>query len=373
MKKNSFSGRKSAGRGFTRNNGGRNRSFENDARFLESEFEYPTPDFEEDDFADEEDDEFYGEQLPPAAPAKGWRPDSIKTMKVEESSRLIDFLIGSLPDLKRTRIKQFLAHGQVAVNGTPQTSAVFQLEPGMEVAVNFTREFKVFHHRRLKIVYEDDDIIVVHKGYGLLSMGNENFRAGKDEHGAVKETAYSILRDWLKSIDPRNKVFIVHRLDRDTSGLMLFAKTIEAKEALQHNWNQMVLNRTYLAVVEGVPEQEVGVVRSYLKENSSYEVFSTDKPEKDAKLAVTRYRTIGSNGRYSLLEVELDTGRKNQIRVHMHDLGTPIAGDRRYGGSSSPLHRLALHAKTLRFVHPITRKEMNFSTPVPTGFSRMVK
>lgn len=375
MKKNSFSGRKSAGRSFARNNGGRNKNFEDSTESFDNEVDYRSFDFEEDDdFEDEEEEFFYEEPLPQQpVSAKGWRPDSIKTMKVEESSRLIDFLISRLPEVKRTRIKQFLAHSQVAVNGVPQKSAVFQLEPGMEVAVNFTREFKVFRHRRLKIVYEDDDIIVVHKGYGLLSMGNENFRVGKDEHGAIKETAYSILRDWQKSLDPRNKVFIVHRLDRDTSGLMLFAKSVEAKETLQHNWNQMVLNRTYLAVVEGVPEQEVGVVRSYLKENSSYEVFSTDNPDKDAKLAVTRYRTIGSNGRYSLLEVELDTGRKNQIRVHMHDLGTPIAGDHRYGGSSSPLHRLALHAKTLRFVHPVTRKEMNFSTPIPTGFSRMVR
>ncbi len=184
-------------------------------------------------------------------------------------------------------------------------------------------------------------------------------------------TAYNILRDYLKWQDPRNKVFIVHRLDRDTSGLMVFAKTVDAKEKLQHNWNNMVLERKYLAVVEGRPDPSEGEVRSYLAENSRYEVYSTDNPE-EGQLAVTRYRTLKSKHGYSLMEVQLDTGRKNQIRVHMKDLGHPITGDRRYGAGSSPIHRMALHAQTLRFVHPITRKDMNFSTPIPISFGKIV-
>ncbi len=228
--------------------------------------------------------------------------------------------------------------------------------------VNLTREFKVFYNRRLKIVYEDDDIIVVNKGYGLLSMGTDKIKEG---------TAYDILRDYLKWQDPRNKLFIVHRLDRDTSGLMVFAKNVEAKECLQHNWNNMVLSRKYLAVVEGRPDPAEGEIRSYLAENTRFEVYSTDDP-KEGQLAVTRYRTLKSRNGYSLMEVELDTGRKNQIRVHMKDLGHPIIGDRRYGAKSSPLHRMALHAQTLRFVHPITRKDMNFSTPVPISFAKTV-
>ncbi len=176
----------------------------------------------------------------------------------------------------------------------------------------------------------------------------------------------------MKWADPRNKIFIVHRLDRDTSGLMVFAKTQEAKERLQHNWNNMVLSRTYLAVVEGQPEPAEGVVKSYLAENSQFEVYSTENPE-EGKLAVTRYTTLRSRGKYSLLEVSLDTGRKNQIRVHMKDLGCPISGDRKYGADSSPIHRLALHARTLRFIHPITRRDMNFTTPIPASFASMVK
>ena len=141
---------------------------------------------------------------------------------------------------------------------------------------------------------------------------------------------------------------------------------------MQHNWNNMVLNRKYLAVVEGKIEDEQGVVKSYLAENSQYEVYSTDNPA-EGQLAVTRYKLLKSRNGYSLLEVELDTGRKNQIRVHMKDLGHPISGDRKYGASSSPIHRLALHAQTLRFVHPMTRREMNFTTPVPAAFAMLVK
>ncbi len=299
----------------------------------------------------------------PGAQRNTFRPDVIETYKVEQEAPLLEFLIAAMPQRKRTAIKNLLAHNQVAVNDVPFTQFDHHLKKGDTVKVNLTREFRVFYNRRLKIVYEDDDIIVVNKGYGLLSMGTDRVKEG---------TAYSILRDYLKWKDPRNMLFIVHRLDRDTSGLMVFAKTQEAKDTLQHNWNNMVLSRKYLAVVEGAPEPADGEVRSYLAENSRFEVYSTDNPE-EGQLAVTRYKTLRSRNGYSLMEVSLDTGRKNQIRVHMKDLGHPIAGDRRYGAKSSPIRRMALHAQTLRFVHPITRKDMNFCTPIPISFEKMVK
>lgn len=298
----------------------------------------------------------------PGAERNRFKPDVIETYHVTEDAPLLDFLIGAMPQRKRTAVKNLLGHNQIAVNGIPTTQFDMPLKDGDEVKANLTREFRVFYNRRLKLVYEDDDIIVVNKGYGLLSMGTDKIKEG---------TAYSILREYLKWQNPRNMLFIVHRLDRDTSGLMVFAKTQEAKDKLQHNWNNMVISRKYLAVVEGKPEPEEGEVRSYLAENSRFEVYSTDKPE-EGQLAVTRYRTLRSRNGYSLMEVSLDTGRKNQIRVHMKDLGHPIAGDRRYGAKSSPIHRMALHAQTLRFIHPITRKDMNFSTPVPASFARMV-
>lgn len=292
-----------------------------------------------------------------------YAPDRIKEFPVNAPVKLMEHLSASMPDRKRTFIKQLLSHNQVAVNGRPESQFDLELQPTDSVKVNFTHEFKVFNNRRLKIVYEDDDIIVVEKGYGLLSMGNDK---------KPDNTAYSILRDYVKWTNPLNKIFIVHRLDRDTSGLMMFAKSMEAKEKMQHNWNNMVLNRVYVAVVEGEPAEKEGTVKSYLVENSRYEVYSTDDPKK-GQLAVTRYRTIQTNGKYSLLELELDTGRKNQIRVHMHDLGHPISGDTKYGAEKSPLHRLALHAKTLRFIHPITRQIMDFSSRVPGGFMSITR
>lgn len=292
-----------------------------------------------------------------------YAPDRIKEFPVNAPVKLMEHLSASMPDRKRTFIKQLLSHNQVAVNGRPESQFDLELQPSDSVKVNFTHEFKVFNNRRLKIVYEDDDIIVVEKGYGLLSMGNDK---------KPDNTAYSILRDYVKWTNPLNKIFIVHRLDRDTSGLMMFAKSMEAKEKMQHNWNNMVLNRVYVAVVEGEPAEKEGTVKSYLVENSRYEVYSTDDPKK-GQLAVTRYRTIQTNGKYSLLELELDTGRKNQIRVHMHDLGHPISGDTKYGAEKSPLHRLALHAKTLRFIHPITRQIMDFSSRVPGGFMSITR
>ncbi len=299
----------------------------------------------------------------PGAENRKFRPDVIETYTVKEDSVLMQFLVASMPDRKRTTIKELLKHNQVAVNDQPTTQFDTELHEGDTVKVNLTREFRVFYHRRMKLVYEDEDIIVVNKGYGLLSMGTDKVKDG---------TAYSILREYVKWHNPKTKLFIVHRLDRDTSGLMMFAKSEEAKEAMQHNWNNMVLNRKYLAVVEGKVEEKEGVVRSYLAETSQYEVYSTDDPNK-GQLAVTRYKTLKCKNGYTLLEVELDTGRKNQIRVHMKDLRHPIAGDHKYGAKSSPIHRLALHAQTLRFIHPITRKEMNFTTPIPASFASMVK
>lgn len=299
----------------------------------------------------------------PGAERNQFRPDSILTLNVSEPMPLMEFLLANLTDHKRTSVKEFLKHNQVAVNGSPVSQFNHKLKPGDQVKINFTREWRVFYHRRLKLVYEDDDIIVVNKGYGLLSMGTDKIKEG---------TAYSILREYVKWSDPRNKLFIVHRLDRDTSGLMMFAKNEEAKNTMQHNWNNMVLNRKYLAVVEGTPNQAEGVIKSYLAENAEHEVYSTPDPTL-GQLAVTRYKTLASKNGYTMLEVELDTGRKNQIRVHMKEMGHPITGDRRYGAKSSPIHRLALHAQTLRFAHPVTRKEMNFETPVPAGFTKMVK
>ena len=297
----------------------------------------------------------------PGVQHTGFRPDVIETYHPEAECKLLDFLIGAMPQRKRTTVKELLKHNQVAVNGIPRTRFDIALAEGDEVKVNLTREFRVFSNRRVKLVYDDDDVIVIEKGYGLLSMGTDKVKDG---------TAYSIVRDYEKWQNPRNKVFIVHRLDRDTSGLMMLAKNEEAKVTMQHNWNNMVLSRKYIAVVEGYVEKDEGIIKSYLAENSQYEVYSTDDPSK-GDLAVTRYKVIKRGNGHTMLEIELDTGRKNQIRVHMKDLGHPIAGDRKYGAKSTIIHRLALHAQTLRFVHPRTKRDMNFTTPIPGSFFKL--
>lgn len=297
----------------------------------------------------------------------GWEPDRIlrRENKGEAAAPLMEFMAAALPDAKRGDLKKWLKFGQVAVDGGVTTSFDTPVVPGSAVEVNFTRPFVVFRHPRLRLVYEDDDIIVVDKGYGLLSVGTDSSKKSN------VETAYSILRQYVKSKHPSNKIFIVHRLDRDTSGLMVFAKTMEAKEALQHNWSNMVLERKYVALLDGELPQESGEVRSHLAETVQHEVYSTDDPS-EGKLAVTRYRVRRRGKGHTLAEFSLDTGRKNQIRVHARDLGCPITGDRRYGNGSGPLHRLALHAETLRFAHPVSRRDMNFTSPVPSQFYKYV-
>lgn len=289
---------------------------------------------------------------------KGFRPDNIRTWKIDADGTLVEVAARILSDHTPTKVKSMLKHRQFAVNGMPTSQFDHPVKAGDEFSVNFDKSFVVFHHPRIKLVYEDEHILVIEKGYGILSMGTDNVKTG---------TAYSIMRDYVKVHNPKAQVFIVHRLDRDTSGLMMLAKSAEAKDAMQHNWNNMVLSRKYVAVVEGIMEMKSGEVRSYLAENTKFEMYSTDDPTK-GQLAITRYRTLAVGGGCSLVELELDTGRKNQIRVHMKDLGHPISGDRKYGAGVSRIHRLALHAQTLRFVHPITRKDMNFTSPIPAGF-----
>lgn len=299
----------------------------------------------------------------PGAERNRWRPDSILVWTAAEESTLMQCLEAKLTDHKRTSIKALMKYNQVALNSMPTSQFDQPVHAGDTLSVNFTRPFVVFSHPRIKLVYEDNDIIVINKGSSILSVSTDNVKDG---------TAYSILRDYLKKKDPRLMLFVVHRLDRDTSGLMMFAKNVEAKEAMQHNWNNMVLGRRYVAVVEGKVEQEEGVVKSYLAETSQFEVYSTQNPD-EGQLAITRFKRLQCNNGYSLMELSLDTGRKNQIRVHMKDLGHPIVGDRKYGAKASPIHRLGLHARTLHFAHPVTKKEMLFETPIPSRFLSLLK
>lgn len=296
----------------------------------------------------------------------GYKADRIFTWENREDTAipLMDFVAKMRPDNKKNDIKKWMKHGQLRLNGVIAKGFDTPVEPGAIVEFNATRQFPVFRHPRIEIVYEDDDVIVINKGYGLLSVSTLSHKK--------EDNAYDIVRNYVKSVNPRNKLFIVHRLDRDTSGLMMFAKSEEAQDILRHNWNNMILERLYVAVLEGYLEQDKGYVKSRLMENSQFVVYSTDNPE-EGKLAVTHYEVLGRGNGYTLAQFSLDTGRKNQIRVHAKDLGHPIAGDKKYGATKSPLHRLALHARTLRFAHPITRKDMNFETPIPLKFEEAIR
>lgn len=269
-----------------------------------------------------------------------------------------------MPDAKRNDIKKWLKYGHFKLKDTVTTAFDAPVAPGDVVELNLSRPWPVFRHPRIKIVYEDDDVIVIDKGYGMLSVATNSTKR--------EENAYDIVRNYVKEVNPRNKLWVVHRLDRHTTGLMMFAKSERAHDVLRHNWNNIILERLYVALLEGYLPEDKGYVKSRLAENSRFVVYSTDEPG-EGRLAVTHYKVLGRANGYTLANFSLDTGRKNQIRVHASDLGHPIAGDRKYGAKTSPVNRLALHAQTLRFAHPVTRKDMNFQTPIPREFLKVVR
>jgi 23S rRNA pseudouridine1911/1915/1917 synthase len=295
--------------------------------------------------------------------SRPFRPDNIQKFKLDKDSTLIEAVTAILSDHTATKIKSMLRHDQFAVNGSPSSQFNRPVKSGDELEINFDHSFIVFKNPRIRLVYEDDDIMIVDKGYGILSTGTEHVKEG---------TVFSIMRSYVKHNNHAAHIFIVHRLDRDTSGLMIIAKTEVAQQALLNNWSNMIIDRKYVAVVEGVMEKDADVVKSYLTENNQFEVYSTNDPSA-GKLATTSYRTIKRGSDFSLIELALKVGHKNQIRVHMKDIGHPVSGDRKYGAQPNAIHRLALHASTLHFVHPVTRKEMNFETPIPPSFLSMVK
>lgn len=287
-----------------------------------------------------------------------------ETYIVKEKTELLVFLLKSLSNRSRNSVKSILKRGQVAIDGRTTTQFDDPLRPGQTVNILTNEAAKRLGRLDgISIIHEDDDLIVINKDAGVLSMAS---KSPKDRN------AYRQLTDYVKFEHPGNRVFIVHRLDRDTSGVMIYAKSEIAKETLQQNWHKMVKKRLYTALVEGDVPVDSDSVSSWLNETSAHRVYSTDQDE-GGKHAVTHFTKIEGNGNYSLLEVELETGRKNQIRVHMQDIGHPVVGDRKYGSRKNPIHRLGLHATTLEFIHPKTNKLMSYTVPVPFSFEKMVR
>ncbi|MFC4388801.1 RluA family pseudouridine synthase [Gracilibacillus marinus] len=285
----------------------------------------------------------------------------IDTVKTNEL--LLEYLLKTLENKSRNAIKSILTRGQVYVNGIQVTKHNYELKIGDKIEITTNKVAKAAVFQNMSILYEDDSIIVINKGAGLLSMAS-----GKDN----ELTAYKQLTTYVKKLHPKNRVFIVHRLDQETSGVMVLAKTEKAKQYLQNNWKHIVEERTYIALVEGKVAKEDGTIKSWLKETKTYKMYSSDTPQ-DGKLAITHYHVKKRSNHNTLLTVKLDTGRKNQIRVHMHDLGNPIVGDKKYGAKTNPIKRLGLHAQILAFKHPDTKKIVRFEANFPKSFLNQMK
>ena len=275
-----------------------------------------------------------------------------------EATTLLPYLLQVLSPRSRTEVKSILAHSHVKVNGSSTTQFDQPLAPGDEVLINFTHPFLTLNSRMVRLMYEDPDIVVIEKQSGLLTVP-----AGQTR----EKTAQKIVDDYLYASDGHSHAYVCHRLDQYTSGILIFAKNSQVQQMFRDSWTSYVVERRYLAVCEGVPADPEGEVRSYLAENSAMKVYSTDDPEK-GKLSVTRYKVLKTAGDYSQVDIQLLTGRKNQIRVHMSDMGCPIAGDRKYGAKTNPIGRLMLHNYVLQFFHPITRENLRFELPIPKNF-----
>ena len=292
------------------------------------------------------------------------------SFRVEAATELMPFLLTKLGGMTRTSVKQLLSQRRVTINAGIQTRHDTPLKPGDLVNILQGRGNVELRHPKLRVIYEDNALIVVEKKNGLLTVPYNP--------KSSEMTAYSILKEYVRKQSNRNTVHVVHRLDRETSGVLVFAKSAELQEYMRTYWKQLVTKRTYVALVEGHIEKTEGTITSWLTEDhQTAMVYSSDKDNGGQK-AITNYKvlkttTIGEGDQempISFVELNLETGRTNQIRVHMQSIGHPIIGDRKYGHGNeySPIDRLCLHARTLEFIHPMTEKKVRFETAMPKEF-----
>ncbi len=278
---------------------------------------------------------------------------------VEQEAPLLDWLLGHVKGSK-TKIKATLQGRGIRVNGKTVTQFDFPLKPGMKIGVSKTKRNDMFKSRYVKIVFEDQYLIVVEKNVGILSMAA----------GHKSLNVKSVLDDYFRKSKQGCTAHVVHRLDRDTSGLMVYAKDMETEQILEHNWHDIVYDRRYVAVVSGEMEEDGGTIANWLKDNAAYVTYSSPV-DNGGKYAVTHFHTLNRTTEHSLVEFSLETGRKNQIRVHCADMGHPVCGDVKYGNGDDPLHRLCLHAYILCFYHPVTHERMEFQTMIPSAFKSL--
>ncbi len=289
-------------------------------------------------------------------------------LKVTKPAKLFDFLLEGLHGIKKTKLKNYLRERAILVNGKIVTQFDHPLQPGDQVGLQTDKEeaAKQSLRSRLDIVYEDDTLIVINKPSGLLTIATEQEQ---------KRTAYYQVHEYLMSQNPRNRkpIYIVHRLDQDASGLIVFAKNLNAKMFLQEHWQEF--QKKYYAVVNGIPPRESDTIESWLRESKFLKVYTSPERSEGAKHAVTHYQVLRKSASAALLDVEIETGRKHQIRVHLASLGHPILGDEKYGGkeNAKAAKRLALHSRYLKIRHPETNKPLSFESGLPPAMEQMLR
>ena len=295
--------------------------------------------------------------------------------RVEAPAELLPFLLTKMGGMTRTSVKQLLGQRRVKVNNAIQTRHDTPLRKGDLITIESGRGNAELRHPKLRIIYEDDALIVVEKKNGLLTVPYNP--------KSTETTALSILKDYVKKQSRQASVYVVHRLDRETSGVLVFAKSPELQEYMRTYWRQLVSKRTYVALVEGKLQKREGTITSWLTEDNRTAMVYSSPTDNGGQKAITHYQVVKEStlqsddtaltAEYSLVELNLETGRTNQIRVHMASMGHPVVGDRKYGhgNESSPIDRLCLHARVLEFIHPMTEKKVRFEAPMPKEFARI--
>lgn len=281
---------------------------------------------------------------------------------VEEDAQLLDWLIANLKGLSRNKVKDTLHGRGIKVNGKIVTQFDYPLTRGMKISVSKSKKNDTFKSRYVNLVYEDPYLVVIEKKPGILSMAA----------GHKSLNVKTVLDDYFRQTKQRCTAHVVHRLDRDTSGLMVYAKDMQTEQTLEHEWHNIVYDRRYVAVVSGEMEENEGTIANWLKDNKAYVTYSSPV-DNGGKYAVTHFHVLDRTTEHSLVEYKLETGRKNQIRVHSADMNHPVCGDVKYGNGDDPIHRLCLHAYMLHFFHPVTRARMEFETPIPSQFRMLFK
>lgn len=281
-------------------------------------------------------------------------------LTVDKPMPLMEFIMKAMSGISRNKVKDILAGRGVLVDQKMVTRYDYELQPGMVVLVSKHKRNNYLKDRYVQLVYEDRHLVVVEKSPGILSV----------PAAARQYSVKNVLDEYFANRHFKCTAHSVHRLDRDTSGLMMYAKSIEVQKVLEEHWSEIVTDRRYVAVVSGRMEKEGGTIASWLKDNKAYVTYSSPT-DNGGKYAVTHYHTLKAQDNYSLVELKLETGRKNQIRVHMQDIGHPVVGDVKYGDGQNPIKRLGLHAYRLNFYHPVTGVHMDFETPFPPLFTRL--